>query len=90
MTHTALARRVVESTSGLASAPFSWLRPVWQTSLVNPDFAEYARLCGGEGFSVRTADELGRIDIASNHTARTQQAQMQPDRCRAGTAVKGK
>lgn len=35
------------------------IRPVWQTSLVNPDFAEYARLCGGEGFSVRTADELG-------------------------------
>ena len=21
------------------------LRPVWQTELVNPDFAEYARLC---------------------------------------------
>jgi thiamine pyrophosphate-dependent acetolactate synthase large subunit-like protein len=35
------------------------LRPVWQTSLQNPDFADYARLCGGQGFSVRTADELG-------------------------------
>ena len=34
------------------------IHPVWQTSLVNPDFADYARLCGGEGFSVRTADEL--------------------------------
>lgn len=31
----------------------------WQTSLVNPDFADYARLCGGVGFSVRTPDELG-------------------------------
>ena len=28
------------------------LRPVWQTSLVNPDFAEYARLCGGHGWRV--------------------------------------
>lgn len=35
------------------------IRPVWQTSLVNPDFADYARLCGGVGFSVRTPDELG-------------------------------
>lgn len=35
------------------------IHPVWQTSLVNPDFADYARLCGGEGFSVRTPDELG-------------------------------
>jgi thiamine pyrophosphate-dependent acetolactate synthase large subunit-like protein len=34
------------------------LRPVWQTSLQNPDFADYARLCGGQGFSVRTAEEL--------------------------------
>ena len=33
-------------------------RPVWQTSLVNPGFAEYARLCGGEGFRVDSPDEL--------------------------------
>ncbi|MGD9529454.1 thiamine pyrophosphate-binding protein [Pseudonocardia sp.] len=32
--------------------------PVWQTSLVNPDFADYARLCGATGISVRRADEL--------------------------------
>ena len=25
------------------------IRPVWQTNLVNPDFAEYARLCGAAG-----------------------------------------
>jgi thiamine pyrophosphate-dependent acetolactate synthase large subunit-like protein len=31
---------------------------VWQTSLHNPDFAEYAKLCGGLGISVRLADEL--------------------------------
>jgi pyruvate oxidase len=31
--------------------------PVWQTSLVNPDFAAYARLCGADGISVdRNAD----------------------------------
>ncbi len=34
------------------------VRPVWQTELVNPDFAEFARLCGGEGFTVNTPDEL--------------------------------
>ena len=28
------------------------LRPVWQTSLVNPDFAAYARLCGARGWRV--------------------------------------
>jgi thiamine pyrophosphate-dependent acetolactate synthase large subunit-like protein/nitrite reductase/ring-hydroxylating ferredoxin subunit len=33
-------------------------RHVWQTSLVNPDFAEFARSCGGEGFRVTSADQL--------------------------------
>ena len=33
-------------------------RPVWQTSLVNPDFADFARSCGGEGFRVEDADDL--------------------------------
>jgi pyruvate oxidase len=31
---------------------------VWQTSLSNPSFAEYAKLCGGHGIRVETADEL--------------------------------
>lgn len=31
---------------------------VWQTSLHNPNFAEYARLCGGEGIRVEKAAEL--------------------------------
>lgn len=31
---------------------------VWQTSLHNPDFAEYATLCGALGLSVRKIDEL--------------------------------
>ena len=31
---------------------------VWQTSLVNPDFSEYARLCGGLGIRVDRADQL--------------------------------
>lgn len=34
--------------------------PVWQTSLVNPDFARYAELCGATGISVRTSDELDK------------------------------
>jgi thiamine pyrophosphate-dependent acetolactate synthase large subunit-like protein/nitrite reductase/ring-hydroxylating ferredoxin subunit len=34
------------------------LRPVWQTSLVNPDFAEFARLCGGEGVRVDEPEDL--------------------------------
>lgn len=34
------------------------IHPVWQTRLVNPDFAEYARLCGGVGFRVRDPADL--------------------------------
>ena len=34
------------------------IRPVWQTNLVNPDFALYAESCGAAGFRVSTADEL--------------------------------
>jgi pyruvate oxidase len=34
------------------------LRPVWQTELVNPDFAEYTRLCGGQGWRVERADDV--------------------------------
>ena len=34
------------------------LRPVWQTALVNPDFAAYARLCGAAGFRVEHPDQL--------------------------------
>ena len=32
--------------------------PVWQTSLVNPSFAGFARSCGGMGELVKTQDEL--------------------------------
>jgi len=32
--------------------------PVWQTDLVNPSFATFARLCGGEGTRVSTPDKL--------------------------------
>jgi thiamine pyrophosphate-dependent acetolactate synthase large subunit-like protein len=31
---------------------------VWQTSLVNPDFAAYAELCGAKGTSVTSVDQL--------------------------------
>ncbi len=34
------------------------LNPVWQTSLVNPDFAQFADMCGGRGFKVDSVDEL--------------------------------
>jgi thiamine pyrophosphate-dependent acetolactate synthase large subunit-like protein len=34
--------------------------PVWQTSLRNPNFAEYARLCDGHGVRVSQVEELDR------------------------------
>ena len=34
------------------------VRPVWETELVNPDFAQFATACGGHGFSVKTAEQL--------------------------------
>jgi pyruvate oxidase len=34
------------------------LRPVWQTALHNPDFSEYARICGARGFRVEKAGDL--------------------------------
>jgi pyruvate oxidase len=36
----------------------SAIRPVWQTDLVNPDFAAYAESCGGRGFRVDARDQL--------------------------------
>ncbi len=32
--------------------------PVWQTDLVNPSFAGFARSCGGKGYFVRKREEL--------------------------------
>jgi pyruvate oxidase len=32
--------------------------PVWQTSLKNPNFADFAKLCGGHGVRVTQTDEL--------------------------------
>lgn len=41
----------------------------WHTSLTNPNFAEYARLCGGAGWQVRNADELeSGLATALKHT----------------------
>ena len=37
------------------------LRPVWQTALHNPDFAEYARICGARGFRVEKPDDLHEV-----------------------------
>jgi thiamine pyrophosphate-dependent acetolactate synthase large subunit-like protein len=34
---------------------------VWQTSLVNPDFAAFAELCGGRGFRVDAVDDLDHV-----------------------------
>ncbi|MDJ0916281.1 MAG: thiamine pyrophosphate-binding protein [Woeseiaceae bacterium] len=42
--------------------------PVWQTSLHNPSFAAFARLCGGKGVNVKTADQLpGALEEALAH-----------------------
>lgn len=41
---------------------------VWQTSLHNPDFAEFAELCGGRGFKVDSVKELdGAIRFGLDH-----------------------
>jgi len=32
--------------------------PQWQVSLMNPNFAQYAELCGAGGETVQTRDEL--------------------------------
>ncbi|MEM7625473.1 MAG: thiamine pyrophosphate-binding protein [Planctomycetota bacterium] len=42
--------------------------PVWQTSLTNPSFAEYARICGGFGVKAESADQLDEaIQQALDH-----------------------
>ncbi len=42
--------------------------PVWQTDLHNPNFASYAKLCGGKGIRVTKTGQLeGAIDDALNH-----------------------
>ena len=42
--------------------------PVWQTDLHNPGFAAYARLCGGKGLHVATAEKLrAALDEALAH-----------------------
>jgi pyruvate oxidase len=37
------------------------LRPVWQTALHNPDFSEYARICGARGYRVEKVDDLRAV-----------------------------
>lgn len=42
--------------------------PVWQTSLHNPSFAAYAKLCGGKGARVTKAEQLaGALTEAIEH-----------------------
>ena len=42
--------------------------PVWQTDLHNPNFAAFARLCGGQGTRVTTAAEFAEaFEKALNH-----------------------
>lgn len=38
---------------------------VWQTSLVNPDFSEFARICGAMGARVERADQLDEAITAA-------------------------
>ena len=45
-------------TLGISKEQLAGQYPVWQTSLVNPDFTAYARLCGATGIPVHRADEL--------------------------------
>jgi thiamine pyrophosphate-dependent acetolactate synthase large subunit-like protein len=39
--------------------------PVWQTSLHNPNFAEFANLCGGYGARVTSAEQLDEAMAAA-------------------------
>ena len=42
--------------------------PVWQTDLHNPNFATYAKLCGGKGFRVTKAEQLQKaMEDALDH-----------------------
>ena len=56
--------------------------PVWETSLHNPSFAAYAKLCGGKGYKVTKADELDDA-LASAIAEKGPLAGRDPDRCRA-------
>jgi thiamine pyrophosphate-dependent acetolactate synthase large subunit-like protein len=47
----------------------SALRPVWQTDLVNPDFAAFADLCGGRGFRVDEPENLESILVQALQVA---------------------
>ncbi|RME82506.1 MAG: thiamine pyrophosphate-binding protein [Caldilineae bacterium] len=38
--------------------------PVWQTSLHNPDFAEFAELCGGRGFRAESPEDVRKAIAA--------------------------
>ena len=40
-------------------------RKVWQTSLQNPDFAEFASLCGGEGWTVSKPEKLDDVLVTA-------------------------
>ncbi|HOC38094.1 MAG TPA: thiamine pyrophosphate-binding protein, partial [Thermodesulfobacteriota bacterium] len=44
-------------------------KPVWATSLVNPDFARFVESCGGLGIRVDRAEELDRAmaEVAGHH-----------------------
>jgi thiamine pyrophosphate-dependent acetolactate synthase large subunit-like protein/nitrite reductase/ring-hydroxylating ferredoxin subunit len=45
------------------------LRPVWQTALHNPDFSEYARICGARGYRVERAEDLPAVLAEAMHVA---------------------
>ncbi len=47
----------------------SALRPVWQTDLVNPDFAAFADSCGGKGFRVDEPEDLESVLVQALQVA---------------------
>ena len=56
ITHVVLEQR--RSWRKISREQLGAIRPVWQTDLVNPDFAAYAESCGGRGFRVDTREQL--------------------------------
>ena len=54
--------------------------PVWATSLVNPDFAAFARSCGAWGKQIRRNDEIREGLARTQHYRRTGPPRVH-DRC---------
>ena len=63
--------------------------PVWETDLRNPNFAEYAELCGALGIRVASAEDTRRRCMQAGDRARRPGAGRSNDRRGTGVAMNG-